>query len=368
MFFLRANKESSVVLDKILKRYGNASGQSINLTKSSITFSRKSPISLKIAVKSVLRIEKEGGVGKYLGLPEHFGRKKKDLFTSIVDRIKQKADSWSNRFLSHAGKLVMLKSILSPIPSFAMTCFKLPASLIKRIQSAVTRFLWDKNDGTRKIAWVTWSTMTKPKSLGGLRFRDFESFNDAFLAKLSWRILNNPTCLLSRTLLGKYCHEEAFLDCQPRNSTSHGWRGILIGRDLLKRNLGWTMGNGESINAWTDPWLSLQLQQRPYGPAKENDQDLCVADLFIPETREWNKEKIQLLFPQEEENILCIKPSLSGAPDKLIWLGSTSGNYMTKAGYYAAIAAEKADQEEHTLDTNTIDWKKLYGVSILHQK
>lgn len=38
-------------------------------------------------MKQILQIHQEGRVGKYLGVPEHFG-KKKDLFTSIVDWIK----------------------------------------------------------------------------------------------------------------------------------------------------------------------------------------------------------------------------------------------------------------------------------------
>lgn len=50
-----------------------------------------------------LGIPKEGRVGKYLGLPEHFGRRKKDLFTLIVDRIHQKAASMSTRQLSAVG-------------------------------------------------------------------------------------------------------------------------------------------------------------------------------------------------------------------------------------------------------------------------
>ncbi|KAG2260954.1 hypothetical protein Bca52824_080248 [Brassica carinata] len=137
---------------------------------SDVFLSRKSPGSLKLAVKSVLGIQKEGGSGKYLGLPEHFGRNKKDLFSSIVDRIKQKASSWSNRHLSSGGKMVMLRSVLSPIPSHAMTCFKLPVSLCKRIQSELTRFWWSGGSGNRKMAWVAWSKMTLPKDQGGLDF------------------------------------------------------------------------------------------------------------------------------------------------------------------------------------------------------
>ena len=233
MFFLKSDKNSREALKGILKRYESVSGQLINAEKSAITFSNKAPASLKQAVKLDLQIHKEGGAGKYLELPEHFGRRKKDLFASIVDKIKQKASGWSNRFLSSAGKLVMLKSVLSPMPSHAMTCFKLPMSITKRIQSAVTRFLWDDRSGKKKMAWVSWNKLAQPKGKGGLGLRDFESFNDAFLGKLSWRIINNPQGLLGQVLLGKYCPEGNLLECQNRSSESHGWKSILIGRDLI---------------------------------------------------------------------------------------------------------------------------------------
>lgn len=65
----------------------------------------------KRRVKLALNIENEGGIGKYLGLPEHFGRRKRDIFAYIVDKIRQKAHSWSSRFLSGAGKQVLLQAI-----------------------------------------------------------------------------------------------------------------------------------------------------------------------------------------------------------------------------------------------------------------
>lgn len=181
-----------------------------------------------------------------------------------------KASSWSKRHLSSAGKMVMLQSVLTPIPSHAMTCFQLLVSLCKRIQSAVTRFWWDSNDGSRKMAWVSWSNMTQPKGCRGLGFQDFQSYNKAFLAKLSWRIIHNPSCLMSRMLTGKYCMDSTFLQVQNRTAESHGWRSVLIGRDLITSNSGWAVGNGASINAWTDPWLSLTEQLRPMGPTLEN--------------------------------------------------------------------------------------------------
>lgn len=141
MFFCRTNQQSINKLNEILKLYEQASGHMINKQKPAITFSRKAPKSLKDRVKRELDIQKEGGVGKYLGLPEPFGRRKKDLFTSTVDKIRQKAKGWSTRYLSSAGKMVMLKSVLSAMPTHSMSCFKLPTSLCKRIQSVFNSIL-----------------------------------------------------------------------------------------------------------------------------------------------------------------------------------------------------------------------------------
>ena len=343
MFFLQADKENCASLKTILDSYEQASGQSISKEKSTITFSRKAPASLKTMVKEALQIDKEGGVGKYLGLPEHFGRRKKDLFSSYVDRIKQKAKGWSNKLLSGAGKLVKLQSVLSAIPSYPMSCFSLPVSLCKRIQSAVTRYWWDNNEGSRKMAWVSWDNMAKPKALGGLGVRDFQNFNVSLLAKISWRLLQNPHCLLGKVLFGKYCTDNDILHATATSSISHGWQSILLGRDLLAKNLGWVVGNGETINVWNDPWLSLTGQMRPMGPPSFQYLDTRVADIIVPETGDWDLVKIRTIMPDFEEHILSIKPSLTGAPDKLVWLGTKSGTYSTKSGYYTAVNTTDTD-------------------------
>lgn len=70
------NSESCRTLTSILNRYNAASGQCINRSKSAITFSSKTNMAAKIRVKEKLNISNEGGIEKYLGLPEHFARKK----------------------------------------------------------------------------------------------------------------------------------------------------------------------------------------------------------------------------------------------------------------------------------------------------
>jgi len=333
MFFSKTNVRSCETLLLILKRYGEALGRCINVAKSGITFSAKTPLEIKLRVKQALGIENEGGVGKYLGLPEHFGRRKKDIFTAIVYKVRQRALSWSNRFLSGEGKQVLLKAVLSTIPSYAMSCFKLPISLCKRLQSTLTRFWWDSNPDKKKMAWVDWKKLSLAKEEGGLGFREIATFNDALLSKIGWRLLKNPESLLAEVLLGKYCHSSSFMESAIPASASHGWRGIMESREVLRKGLGWIIGNGESITVWNSPWLSTNEPSQVMGPPPAATQPLLVKDLFLPNTTSWSLEAIRKFVPQYEDVILKLVLSKNPRPDQLCWLPVKSGVFSTKSGY-----------------------------------
>ena len=341
MFFCKSKPSCVSALMKILSLYESVSGQRINPLKSAITFSAKTPEAVRDRVKGTMEIYTEGGIGKYLGLPEQFGRRKRDIFASILDRIRQKSHSWTTKFLSGAGKQVMLKSVLSAMPCHAMSCFKLPLSLCKQIQSILTRFWWDANPEKKKMCWVAWDTTALPKYAGGLGFRDIETFNDALLAKIGWRLIKEPHSLLGRVLLGKYAWNSSFMDCPVPASASHGWRSVLAGRNILKQGLSWAVGNGEQISVWNAPWLSFKTPCQPIGPPTLANQVLMVSDLLCPLTNKWEVEKIRSLFPQYEDTILQIKTSSTSVADTLIWLSEKSGTYSTKTGYGVGMTSDK---------------------------
>ena len=333
MFFCRSNVTSWSTFLSILSRYEQASGQCINKSKSSITFSSKTRPEVKTRVRAALDISNDGVMGKYLGLPEHFGRRKRDIFASIVDRIRQRSHSWSSRYLSSAGKLVPLKTVLAALPSYAMSCFNLPKSLCNQIQSAMTRFWWDATPAVKKLCWVAWDKLTLPKTDGGLGFRDIEVFNNALLTKLIWRLIRSPTSLLGKTLLGKYCSSANIMECSVSGSISHGWRGIMVGKEVLKLGLGWSIGNGENIRVWKDPWLSTKLLVRPIGPPTVINENLRVSHLISLTSRDWNVCMIREHLPQYEDCIRTLIPSQLAMEDCLQCLPWKNGNYSTKSGY-----------------------------------
>lgn len=90
---------------------------------------------------------------------------------------------------------------------------------------------------------------------------------------------------------------------------SHGWTGILIGRDLLLKGLGWVLGSGNSVSLWNDPWLSTSETKAPIGPPASENQSWCVSKLIDPITKEWDTKAIKETLPHYEEEICRLIPS-----------------------------------------------------------
>lgn len=204
------------------------------------------------------------------------------------------------------------------------------------------------------MCWFSWEKLTQSKNQEGLGFREIQSFNDSLLAKISWRILTNPSSLLSKILIGKYCRDHDFLNVPITSTTSHGWRGILFGRDLLKSQLGRAIGDGQTTSLWNDPWISLDKLSRPMGPPTMQNKDLTVSAILSSLSRDWNRDRIQDLLPHHLNDFLTIRPSKKGARDSYIWLPTKTGDYSVKTGYYASMDL-KTEPNQHG-QTQPINW------------
>lgn len=94
------------------------------------------------------------GTGKYLGLTLMIGRSKTTTFAYIKDRIWQKINSWRGRALSKAGKEVMIKFVLQSIPSYIMSIYVLPRTVINDIEMMLNSFWWGGGGGNGGIKWM----------------------------------------------------------------------------------------------------------------------------------------------------------------------------------------------------------------------
>lgn len=97
--------------------------------------------------------------------------------------------------------------------------------------------------------------------------------------------------------------------------------------------MSWSVGNGESIRVWQDPWLSTDAPTLPIGPPPLGAQNLMVNDLLCKVSNSWEIDKIRRYRPFHEESILKIITSAGPATDHPSWLFEKSGDYTTRSGY-----------------------------------
>lgn len=164
-----------------MKLYGDASGKVINRFKSSIIFGSKVLRDTKEVIKEAL--DKEGGEGTYLGLPESLKGSKRKILSFIREKLQGRLKGWFTKSLSQGGKEILLKSTAMALPVYAMSIFKLPKDLCEKITSAMIELWWSSGENKKKISWVAWKKLCLSKEDGGLGFHDIARFNQALLAK-----------------------------------------------------------------------------------------------------------------------------------------------------------------------------------------
>ena len=131
------------------------------------------------------------------------------------------------KMLVSRGKEVLIKSVAQSISTYSMSCFKLCRGLTEHISSLLRKFWWGSKQGQRKLAWVSWKTMCKPKNMGGIGFRDIELFNLALLARQVWRLLQEPESLSARVLRARYYPQGSILEATIGAQPSQVWCSLL---------------------------------------------------------------------------------------------------------------------------------------------
>ena len=92
-------EECNKVMD-ILKVYEEASGQKINRSKTSLFFSNSIPQDVKHEIKVTFSVPEIMQYEKYLGLPFLVGKRKKESFNYIKEKVWQKLQGWEAKLLS----------------------------------------------------------------------------------------------------------------------------------------------------------------------------------------------------------------------------------------------------------------------------
>lgn len=127
LLFCHANLEELNIIQG-MSLYKKASGQQIikrrpHYSLVSVPDGRKEEIKNLLGVLEIKEYE------KYLGIPTTVGRNKKASLNYIKGWVWNKLRYWKEKLLSQAGREIFFKAVVQAIPTFAMSCFKLPLGL-----------------------------------------------------------------------------------------------------------------------------------------------------------------------------------------------------------------------------------------------
>lgn len=127
-------------------------------------------------------------------------------------------------------RMVLAKNVLNSFRNYVMSSFKLLKGNIDWLDRIMISFIWAGENDSCSIHW---------KSKDMLFLRCSACMNQAFLAKLAWKLIHKPKLLFSRFFGAKYYKRQDFLKRKPRSTDYWVWKSILWGRDILKPSLKW---------------------------------------------------------------------------------------------------------------------------------
>ncbi|OMP11560.1 reverse transcriptase [Corchorus capsularis] len=142
------------------------------------------------------------------------------------------------------------------------------------------------------------------------------------------------------------------------------WNGKLLsiaGREVIKVGPRWRVGDGSSIDVWSEKWLNKSPMFQPQPRPDIVCHPTKVSSLIF--NGQWDGDLLNELFEAADvRHILCIPLSILPSNDTLIWHGNSDGLYTVKSGYH--IARLVLSKSLPDVENRNVFWRRVWGASM----
>ena len=189
MFFMEGSVEEAKNLSALLDVFPDCSGLCLNRDKSEFK-----GFGLSHEEETLCSHALGTPVGalpmRYLRLPLSTGQMRVADWQPVVGKVEQRLEGWKAKVLSKGGRLVLLRSVLSAIPTFYLSVFKIPTTIEQRLNGLMQRFFWRGSKERRGMALVAWDDICTSTDQGGIGVQHLIAINVALLTKWVKRIID----------------------------------------------------------------------------------------------------------------------------------------------------------------------------------
>nr|GEY62813.1 hypothetical protein [Tanacetum cinerariifolium] len=317
LLFSNGDSKSVSVMKKALSEFLGMSGLLPNCSKSTVFFGNVRD-GCRRNFLDIMPFKEGSLTVRYLGVPLISKR----LFIKdchvLIDKARKRILDWKNKSLSFAGRLQLIKSVISSMQVYWASMFILPVSISNDIEKLMRDFLWNFGVFKRGKSLINWKSVCKMKVKGGLGIKSLDSWNIALMSKHIWNVITNKESMWVRWV-NTYRLKEG---------SCWAWKKILKIRGLIKEHIFHKIGDGRNTSLWFDNWhpicpLSNFISKRMIASSGLNLQNK-VADVI--KNGEWNWP-VNLSNMFDALNVISPPCITEGRNDKVVWK-SCNGRFL----------------------------------------
>lgn len=172
MLFGHPSSQEASTFKTLLSIFSNASGTSINASKSQLHFFNIPPPTTQRNIARILGFTISKLPSSYLAAPLAAATVKHSSWKTLLDKLESNLALWTFWALNISSRLVLIKSVIQAMPLYLFSILEAPKWVLKTIYNLQRNFLWSSSGLNRKWALVNWQDVRKLKSEGGLGLRD----------------------------------------------------------------------------------------------------------------------------------------------------------------------------------------------------
>lgn len=163
-----------------LSVHSKLTGQNPNSSKSTVYFPSWFNKRLVSWMSNVLSFNVWSFPFTYLGITISPRKLSIQNFGSIVSKVQIIISLWKHFHILHAGRVVLIKSVLMSIPSYTLAVYEIPDTSLVQIAKFARSFLWFKGNNRSGFSRISWKRATLEKSDGRLAIGNLRNLKKCF--------------------------------------------------------------------------------------------------------------------------------------------------------------------------------------------